>query len=168
VHHHLNSGTDRLKPSQPQQVQDSGSQRGHHSGAIAAIAVGLLMELGVADPVPAFNASAVSHQLQHPFWRGGQAGEEQVLRLKGGAVAAGAGRLLHDTAGADPALADVCRCLFGTQGLSDGAGVADLVIPCTKRDLAFSLELAMDLGVQRLLVGFHCQEEVGSLLLEMP
>jgi hypothetical protein len=37
-----------------------------------------------------------------------------------------------------------------------------------KRDLALSLELAADLAVQRLLVGFNRQEEVGTLLLELP
>ena len=46
--------------------------------------------------------------------------------------------------------------------------VADLVIRCHKRDLALSLELAADLAVQRLLVGFNRQEEVGPLLLELP
>jgi hypothetical protein len=40
------------------------------------------------------------------------------------------------------------------------------VIGCHERDLALSLELAADLAVQRLLVGFHCQQEVGPLLLE--
>jgi hypothetical protein len=126
------------------------------------------MELGVADPVPAFNAPAVSHQLQQRFWRGAQAGEDQVLRLKGLAVAAAAGRHLHDPAGADPGLGDVRRCLFGTQGPGDDAAVADLVIRCNVRDLALSLKLAADLTVQRLLVGFNRQEEVGPLLLELP
>jgi len=36
------------------------------------------MQLGVADSVPALNAPAVSHQLHQRFWRGAQAGEEQV------------------------------------------------------------------------------------------
>ena len=40
------------------------------------------------------------------------------------------------------------------------------VIGCHERDLALSLELAADLAVQRPLVGFHCQQEVGPLLLE--
>ena len=115
MHHGLHSASDRPKPSRPQQVQGSGSQRGHHSGAITAIAVGVLMKLGVADPVPAFNAPAVSHQLQQRLWCGAQAGEEQVLRLKGLAVAAAARRHLHDPAGADPGLPDVLRRLFGPQ-----------------------------------------------------
>jgi len=79
VHHRLNSGSDRPKSSQAQQVQGSGSKRGHHSGAIAPVAVGVLMKLGVADPVPAFNASAVWHQLQQRLWCGAQACEDLVL-----------------------------------------------------------------------------------------
>ena len=87
MHHRLDARADRLKPSQAQQVESWGSQRGHHSGAIAPLAVGILVELGVADPVPAFNAPAVANQLQQCFWRGAQAGEEQVLRLKGLTIA---------------------------------------------------------------------------------
>jgi len=57
----------------------------------------------------------------------------------------------------------------------DGAAVADLVIRCHERDLAPSLELAADLAVQRLLVGYSYGEdcvydrqmEVGPLLLEL-
>ena len=44
------------------------------------------MELGVTDPVPAFNAPAVSHQLQQRFWGGAQAGDEQMGRLERSAV----------------------------------------------------------------------------------
>lgn len=55
------------------------------------------MELGVADPVPAFNAPAVAHQSQQGFWRGAQAGEKEVGGSKGFAIAAAAGRYLVDT-----------------------------------------------------------------------
>ena len=48
------------------------------------------------------------------------------------------------------------------------APMADLVIAVLKRDLAFSLELALDLAMQRLLVGLDAQQEVGPLLLELP
>jgi len=126
------------------------------------------MDLGVADPVPALNAPAVSHQLQQRFWRGVQAGEEQVLRMKGFAVAATGGRHLHDPAGAYPGLGDVRRSLFSTQGPGDYATVADLVIPCHEKNLALPLEVAADLEVQRLLVGLDRQQEVGPLLLELP
>jgi hypothetical protein len=46
--------------------------------------------------------------------------------------------------------------------------VANFVIPCHKRDLALSLELAADLAMQRLLVALDGQQEVGPLLLEPP
>jgi len=168
VHHRLHASPDRSESRQAQQVESCGSQRGHRSGAITAVTVGILMELGVADPVPALNAPAVPHQLQQRFWGGAQACEKEVLRLKRLAVAAAGGRHLHDPAGADPGLGDVRRCLFGPQGPGDVATVADLVIRCHKRDLALSLELAADLVVQRLLVGLDRQEEVGPLLLELP
>jgi hypothetical protein len=35
-------------------------------------------------------------------------------------------------------------------------------------DVPLSLELRSDLTMQRLLIRFHCQEEVGPLLLELP
>jgi len=168
VHYRLNSGSDRPKPSHPQQVQGSGSQRGHHTGAIAAIPVGILVELGVADPVPALNAPSVTHQLQQCFWRGAQAGDEQMGGAKGFTVAPAVGRDFHKPAGADPGLPDVLRRLFGPQGPGDVATVADLVIRCHERDLALSLDLAADLAAEGLLVGFHRQQEVGPLLLELP
>lgn len=130
--------------------------------------MGILVELGVADPVPAFNPPALAKQLQQRIWGGAQAGEEQVLRLKGLAVAAVAGRHIHDPAGASPGLPDVLRRLFGPQAPGDVATVADLAIRCQERDFAPSLELAADLPVQRLLVGLGFQEEVGPLLLELP
>ena len=168
MHHRLNSGLDRPEFSQPQQVESCGAQCGHHSGAIAAIPVRILVQLGVADPVPALNAPAVANQLQQRFWRGSQAGKEQMLGVKGLAIAAAGGHDFNDPAGADPGLGDVRRCLFGAEGPGDGAAVADLVIRCHDRDLALSLKLAADLPVERFLVGFHRQQEVGSLLLALP
>jgi hypothetical protein len=44
--------------------------------------------------------------------------------------------------------------------------MTNLVIRCHKGDVTLSLELRSELAVQRLLVGFHCQQEVGPLLLE--
>jgi hypothetical protein len=61
-------------------------QRGHHAGTVAPVAVGILIELGVPDPMPSLNTSAVSHQLQQGFWGGAQAGEKQVAGAKGLAV----------------------------------------------------------------------------------
>ncbi len=50
------------------------------------------MELGVTDPVPAINASAVAHQFQQGFWRSAQARLKQVARLKRLSVGCAAGR----------------------------------------------------------------------------
>ena len=58
--------------------------------------------------------------------------------------------------------------LFRSQSPRDLGAVADLVIRCHERDFALAVELAADLAVQRLLVGFNRQEEVGPLLLELP
>jgi hypothetical protein len=44
--------------------------------------VGVLVELGVSDPVPVLNAPAVSHQLQQGFSCSAQAGEKQLGSLK--------------------------------------------------------------------------------------
>ncbi|MCP9859682.1 hypothetical protein, partial [Cyanobium sp. Cruz-8H5] len=63
---------------------------------------------------------------------------------------------------------------FRPQRPGDVAAMADLVIGCHERDFPLSLELAADVAVQRLLVGYSfgedCvydrQEEVGPLLLE--
>ncbi len=126
------------------------------------------MLLGVADPVPALNATTDPHQLQQCFWSGAQAGEKQMGGVKGFTVAPAGGRDFHDPAGADPGLADVLRCIFGPQGPGDVATVADFVIRCHERDLAHPLKLAANLAVQRLLIGFHCQQEVGYLLMELP
>lgn len=125
------------------------------------------MELGVPDPVPALNAPTVAHKSQQGFWGGAQACQEQVGRPKWLAITDAIGGHLHDPAGADPGLANVLRCLFRPQYPGDVATVADLVIRCHKRDVTLSLELALDLAMQRLLVGFDGQEEVGPLLLEL-
>ena len=162
MHHRLQSGANRLKSRQSQQVQDGGSQRCHHAGPIAPVAVTILMELGVTDPVPALNAPAVSRQFQQGFWCCAQAGvaprgalyeKSQVSRLKLLAVPDPIGGHLHDPAGCDPGLLDVLQRLFRSQRSADVAAVVDLVIGCLERDLPFPLELTADLTVQRLLVG---------------
>ena len=78
------------------------------------VAVAILMELGVANPMPAFDAPAVSHKLQQGFWGGSQAGEEVVGCLERHAVAAAGGAHLNDPAGAGPGFFDGLRCLSGT------------------------------------------------------
>jgi len=148
----LHTGTDRLKSSQSEQVEGCRPQRRHCSGAVAPVAMGVLMQQGVADPVPALDAPSVSHQLQQRFWGGAQAGEKQMGGLEGLAITGAIGSHVHDPAGAAPGLDDVLRCLFGTHSPVDVAPVALLVIHCEKRDVVPSLELAADLSVQRLLV----------------
>ena len=181
--HRLQAGADRLKSIQPQQIQGCRPQRGQRTGAVAPVAMGVLMELGLADPVPALNAPAVPHQTQQGFWGGAQAGVAprgapgeplQVGGPEGLAIPAALGDHLDDPAGAAPGRADVLGGLFRPQCPRDRAAVADLVIRCHERDLAFPLELAADLAVQRLPVGsplggrlrLHRQQDVGPLLLE--
>ena len=53
---------DGVESSQAQQIQCRGAQHGQHTSAIAAVAVLVLVELRVADPVPAFNAPALADQ----------------------------------------------------------------------------------------------------------
>ena len=180
MHHFLHPGSNRLKNDQPRQVEGCRSQRGHRSSAIAAIAVRVLVELDVPDPVPALNAPADPHQLQQRIWRGShhgeQASEKQIGGLKGLAVAPAGGRHLHNPAGAGQGLKDVLRRLFGKQRPVDIAAIADLVILCKERDLALSLELAADLAVETLLVALLLRrslrlqgnEEFRHLLLELP
>ena len=85
MHHRLYPSPDCLKTVQPQQVESCASQRGHGSRTIAAVTVGIHVQLGVSDPVPALDAPAVSNQMQQGFWGGAQAGENRGVaqgRLK--------------------------------------------------------------------------------------
>jgi hypothetical protein len=132
VHHCPHAGTDRLIPGQLEQVESCRAQRGHRAGAIPPVAVGVFMELGIADPVPALNAPAVPHQLQQGFWGGVQATQKQVRGLERLTVATAAGLQLHDPAGANSGLGDVLWGWFGEQRPGDVTAVADLVIRCHK------------------------------------
>ena len=107
------------------------------------------------------NAPTIAHQSQQRFRRGAQAYEIQVGRPKWLAITDAIGSHLHDPAGADPGLANGLRCLFRPQSPGDVATVADLVIRCHKRDVTLSLELALDLAMQRLLVGYSFGEASG-------
>lgn len=60
VHHRLHPSADRLKTSQPQQVECCSLQAGQRTSAIAAVAVGVLVDLGVTDPVPALTIPFVA------------------------------------------------------------------------------------------------------------
>jgi len=151
VSYGLHAGPDRLKHSQPQQAEGCCPERGHRPSSIAPVAVGILMELGVADPVPALVAlgfreavaPAVPHLLQQCFWGGAQAGDESVRGFE---------RLA--AAGAAPGLTDVLRCLFGAERCpGDGTTMTLLENTCLDRDVAFPLKLSPDLAMQCLLVG---------------
>jgi len=120
------------------------------------------MELGVPDPVPTLNAPAISYQLQQCFWGSPQAGVAprgapvepiQMGRPEWFAVTVTGGRQLHDPAGTAPGFTDVCWCFLCPQSPGDVAPVADLLIPCHKRDRALSMELAGNLAMERFLVG---------------
>ena len=83
------------------------------------------MELGVTEPVPAFNASAVPHQLQQGFWRGAQAGEKKVPLERGFVAALAADDHFDDPAAAWPGLGDEVRSLLGPEG---PGGVAPVTV----------------------------------------
>jgi hypothetical protein len=125
------------------------------------------MQLGVTYPVPRLNAPAVPHQSQQCIWSRAQAGEKEVLGLEWLAVAVPCGDDFNDPAGAEPGFTDVPRRIFRSHGPGDVSAMADLVVYCQKRDLAFSFELTLDMAMQRPLVSLDCQEEVGALLLEL-
>ena len=105
----------RVVTVEPKQVQGQGAQRGQHRCTGAAIAVVIFMELGVAEPVPAFNAPAVPHQLQQRFWRCAQAGEKEMPLEGGLAGTLAADDQFDDPAAAGPGLSDEVRSLFGPE-----------------------------------------------------
>ena len=74
------------------------------------------MKLGVAEPVPAFKAPAVPHQLQQSFGRGAQAREKEVPLEGGLAVTLAADDQFDDPAAAVPVPGDEVWSLFGPEG----------------------------------------------------
>jgi hypothetical protein len=84
----------------------------------------IFMELGVTEPVPAFNAPAVPHQLQQRFWRGAQAGEEEVPLEGRLAGTLAADDQFDDPAAAGPGLGDAVRSLLGPEGPGGVASVS--------------------------------------------
>lgn len=154
-------------PSQSELVGGCRPQSRHRSGPVAPLAMGVLVQLGVTDPVPGFNAPAVEHQLQQRFWGGSQAGEKQMGGLVDLAVANADGDHFHEPAGAAPGLTDVLRRLLGAEHPGDGTTMTLLENTYFNRDVAFPLELASNLAMQGLLVPLYGQEEVGPLLLEL-
>ena len=69
--------------------------------------MGVLMELGVTNPVPPLNAPTVSGQLQQAFWGCADAGEKEGFGVERLAVARSFGDDLNDPACADPLLTDM-------------------------------------------------------------
>ena len=156
-----------MKPRQSQQVQRRCSENSHDPSAIVSVAMGVLMELGVADPVPSLDAPTVSHQLQQAFRACAEAGEKEVGGTEGLAVAGSCGGNLNNPACAEPGLTDVLGRFFRSQHPGDVTAMTDLLIHGKKRDLAFPLELTLNLAIQGSLVSLDRQEEVGALLLEL-
>ena len=54
-----------------------GVETAHRASAIASLEMGILIQLGVADPVRALSTPTVSHQLQHSFLHCADAGEKK-------------------------------------------------------------------------------------------
>ena len=75
-----------------------------------------------------------------------------------------AGDHFHNLGAAGPVQLDVLRRLFRTQFPDRVPPVFLLVIRCRVWDPALSLELATNLAVESVLVGFHGEEDVGPLL----
>ena len=121
--------------------------------------MGVLLELGIADPMPALNAPVLTHQLQQCFWGGAQAREKAVGDPERLALTDPGGTHLDDPAGAAPFRSDVFWCLFSSQRPGDVPTVADLVILCQVWDLALPLELAANLTMQCLLVSYSFGED---------
>lgn len=142
---------------------------------MASVAMGILLELCVADRVPPLDAPADSHQLRQVFWGCPDARETEMAGVERFAVTLTRGDDLNDPARAEPRLTDLLWRLFRLQRPRDGAATAEPVIQCQTRDLAVPLELALDLAMQGPLVGrllrrslrLYRQRDVGALLLEM-
>ncbi len=114
MHHGVQTLPDRVESSQAQQIQRCGPHRGQHASPVTAVAVFVLVELGIANPLRAFNAPALPDLSQQGFWGGAQVGEEQMPGPERLALTAGAGQHLHDPGTTRPIRLDVLRCLFGS------------------------------------------------------
>lgn len=83
------------------------------------------------------------------------------------AATAAAGDQLNNPGRPWPVRLDVHRCFLGPQRPRDVTAVPDLVMRCGERDLTLPQQLAVDLPLQDLLIGFDAQDEVGPLLREL-
>ena len=75
MHHRLQALANGAVSSLMLHVQRCGAQRCHHAGALTAVAGIVVPQLGVADPGPALQAPALSHQPEQGIWSGAQAGD---------------------------------------------------------------------------------------------
>lgn len=132
-----------------------------------AVAMGVLAELDVADPVPLLlDRPALPHKSQQGFWCGAQAGDEVVGLTERLAAAGAAGDQLHDSSDASPALTDAPGCLASTQRPGRGRAVTGLRVLGLDGETAPVGELVADQPVQLALVAFHRQLLRGRLLLQ--
>ena len=89
------------KPLQRSRFQMQGTQQKQQLNTIElAVAMDILTELSVRNPVPAIHGSSLSHQLQQGFWDGAQAGEEQINCLERSALSSTARGKLDNRGGA--------------------------------------------------------------------
>ncbi len=98
--------------SKVQMPVGSGYQRAI-ANSVASVMVGILMELDVADPVPALKAPPVTHQWKQHFWGCAEAGERQTLGVERPAVAGSYGDDFHDPTCADRDMPDGLWRIFG-------------------------------------------------------
>jgi hypothetical protein len=115
--------------------------------------------------MPALQTPTLSHQTQQCLCGGSQAGVEPVFGFEQLAVTGAFCNHVRNPAGAMPVLLDVVWRLLGPEIPGVVTPMADLMIRCYERDFALSSQVAGDLAVESLLVGFNRQEEAGSLLL---
>lgn len=102
-------------PVEPKQVQGQSAQCGQDRGSGPSIAVVVLTQLGVPEPVPAFDAPSLPHQLQQGFWRGAQAGEKEVPLEGRLAGTLATDDKLENPAAAGPVLGDDLRSRSGPE-----------------------------------------------------
>ena len=82
MRHPLQASPHRLKPFEPQQVHGCRPHTGQRPGTVAPEAMGSLMELGVADPVPALDTPAVPFSRSRASgWLTFSGGAGSVLRV---------------------------------------------------------------------------------------
>jgi hypothetical protein len=124
-------------------LQRRRSETSHDVCALASGAMGVHMELGVANPVPPLKAPTVSGQWQQAFWRCGEAGEKEVFGVERLTVVRSWCDDLNDPSCADPLLTDVLRRLFRSQRPGDVTTMTDLLIHCEKNGSGVSPRMAV-------------------------